>query len=81
MLAIALPDIAEVGALDTAGYLRDVWLQPDVRLGVGADLTVYAFPSGLEPVYGDFPLSFHVYLRLRWGRPHASGPSDAHGAH
>lgn len=78
--AIALPDIAEVGAL-TAGYLRDLWLQPEMRLGIGADLTAYQFPSRLEAVYGDFPLSFHVYFRLRWGQAHVPGPSQGHATH
>jgi hypothetical protein len=78
--AIAVPDLAEIGAL-TVGYLRDFGRRDDRKLGVGADLTAYSFPSDLEGVYGDFPVSFHVFLRLRWGRPHGAGPSGAHAAH
>jgi hypothetical protein len=73
---IRFPEIAEIGAL-TAGYLRDFELAKDLKLGVGADLTIYAFPSELEPAYGDFPVSAHVFLRLRWGRPHGG----AHAGH
>jgi hypothetical protein len=75
--AIALPDVAEIGAL-TVGYLRDFGRRPDLRIGLGADLTAYSFPSDLEDVYGDFPVSFHVFLRLRWGQAHGSGASGAH---
>jgi hypothetical protein len=72
--AIELPEIADIGAL-TVGYLRDLVLSPALRVGVGADLTAYAFPSALEPVYGDSPISWHAFLRVRWGREHG-----AHGA-
>ncbi|MFN2386371.1 MAG: hypothetical protein ABR576_08820 [Thermoanaerobaculia bacterium] len=75
--AIEVPEIAEIGAL-TVGYLHDFARRPDIRLGLGADLTAYSFPSDLERVYGDFPISLHVFLRLRWGRPHGSGVSGGH---
>jgi len=78
-IAIVLPEIAEIGAL-TLGYLRSLNLTEALNLGVegvnvgaGADLTAYSFPSGLERVYGDFPVSFHLFLRLRWGKPHGAG--------
>jgi len=76
-IAIEAPGIAEIGAL-TAGYLRDFDLAKDLKLGVGADLTIYSFASELEPAYGDFPVSAHVFLRLRWGRPHG-GQHTGHG--
>jgi hypothetical protein len=69
--AIDLPEIARIGAL-TVGYLRDFVLARAYRLGAGADVTVYAFPSGLKPVYGDSPLSAHVFLRVRWGEAHGA---------
>lgn len=77
--AVEVPEIAEIGAL-TVGYLRELLLQPALRVGVGADLTAYAFPSGLEPVYGDFPVSWHAFLRIRWGRAHGADHSG-HGGH
>jgi hypothetical protein len=69
--AIDVPDIARVGAL-TVGYLHDFLLARAFRVGAGADLTAYRFPSGLERVYGSAPISYHVFLRARWGHPHRS---------
>ncbi len=60
-----VPRIANVFAA-TAGYLRDFELVSGLRTGLGADVTVYSFPSSLKPVYGDFPVSGHFFLRLRW---------------
>ncbi|HZI67929.1 MAG TPA: hypothetical protein VFF17_15315, partial [Thermoanaerobaculia bacterium] len=74
------PEIARIGAL-TVGYLRDLVVRPALRVGIGADLTAYAFPSGLEPVYGDFPLSWHAFVRVRWGRPHGAHGGSAHSGH
>jgi hypothetical protein len=67
--AIDVPDIARIGAL-TVGYLRDFLLTPALRVGAGADVTAYSLPSGLERVYGSSPISCHVFLRVRWGKPH-----------
>jgi hypothetical protein len=67
--AIEVPEIAEIGAL-TFGYFRDLVIARTLRLGAGGDVTAYSFPSALEPVYGDTPISVHVFLRVRWGEPH-----------
>ena len=67
--AIDVPDIARIGAL-TLGYLHDFVLARALRVGAGADLTAYSFPSGLERVYGSSPVSYHDFLRIRWGKPH-----------
>jgi hypothetical protein len=69
--AVELPEIARVGAL-TLGYLRDLVIGHAFRVGVGGDLTSYRFPEGLKPPYGDSPISAHVFLRVRWGKPHGS---------
>jgi hypothetical protein len=69
----------------TLGYLRDVRLFESVRAGVGADLTFYDVPSGLEPAYGDSPVSLLLFTRVRWGRPHGAAHADharsSHGGH
>ncbi|PYQ04075.1 MAG: hypothetical protein DMF82_11655 [Acidobacteria bacterium] len=68
----------------TVGYLRDLVVLRDVKvldqlhLGLGADLTVYGVPSEVKAVYGDSPVSVHVFLRARWGRPHGSGGHMGH---
>jgi hypothetical protein len=57
----------------TVGYLRDVPLWSLVRTGLGADVTLYGVPRQLQSTYGESPVSFHVFLRLRWDRGHGSG--------
>lgn len=64
--------IAEIGAL-TLGYFRSFGHFDFLRglaTGIGGDLTLYRVPSSLESVYGDSPISFHGFLRWRWGMPH-----------
>jgi len=59
----------------TAGYLRDFDLLEELETGLGADVSVYSFPAGLRPVYDDFPVSGHVFVRLRWNATLAGGHS------
>lgn len=59
--------LADIGAF-TAGYLRDFRLAPFIDTGLGGDVTLYSFPRSLEPAYGSSPVSWHLFLRLRWGR-------------
>jgi hypothetical protein len=59
--------LAGIGAF-TAGYFRDFRLVRGLDTGLGGDVTLYAFPRGLEAAYGSFPVSGHVFARLRWGR-------------
>jgi hypothetical protein len=75
---VALPEVAEITAL-TVGYLREIVSRSAIRVGAGADVTGYLFPSGLENVYGDHPVSWHLFLRVRWGRPHGAHSASAHG--
>lgn len=56
-----------VGAA-TFGGVRDVLASKKLRIGVGADFTLYHVPDGLRPIYGANPASFHVFLRIRPGR-------------
>lgn len=77
--AVEVPEIARIGAL-TVGYLRDLVIRPALRVGIGADLTAYTFPSELEPVYGD-PISWHAFVRVRWGRPHGGSSGSTHAGH
>ena len=37
------------------------------RLGLGADVTVYSKPAVLDATYGNYPVSFQIFLRLRPG--------------
>jgi hypothetical protein len=53
-----------VGAF-TIGGLRTIGRLSGWDLAAGADLTSYRFPTILKPLYGDRPVSVHVFFRLR----------------
>jgi hypothetical protein len=58
--------VYRVGAY-TFGGVRDVVHNHVWQLGVGADVTVYSKPAALDAAYGNFPVSFQVFLRMRPG--------------
>ena len=58
--------VYRVGAY-TFGGVRDVVHNHVWQLGVGADVTVYSKPAALGAAYGNFPVSFQVFLRMRPG--------------
>jgi hypothetical protein len=50
----------------TFGYERDLPVGSlPIRLGLGAQATLYGMPAVLKPIYGDRPASFAFFLRLR----------------
>jgi hypothetical protein len=49
----------------TLGYVHDFTPNRSYETGVGASVTFSAFPSDLKPVYGDSPVSFWLFLRIR----------------
>jgi hypothetical protein len=59
-----IPIPARIRAL-TAGYSRDVMTAHSLSGAVGANVTVYAFPPRLDPIYGSSPHSLYVFLRVR----------------
>jgi hypothetical protein len=61
----------------TFGGVRDVWTTDKVQLGIGSDLTFYSKPSLLDTIYGNHPISWRVFFRLRPGRMDMS----MHGMH
>jgi hypothetical protein len=52
----------------TFGGVRDVVQNEHWQLGLGADVTFYSKPAILDPVYGNNPVSFHVFVRVRSGQ-------------
>ncbi|MFL6277002.1 MAG: hypothetical protein ACJ74G_17590 [Blastocatellia bacterium] len=56
-----------VGAF-TFGGVRDIIVEPKLRVGIGADVAFYHLPDGLKPIYGASPKSFHLFLRIRPGK-------------
>jgi hypothetical protein len=51
----------------TVGYVRNFPGLGSVESGVGGSLTLYDFVSRLNSVYGSRPVSFNVFVRLRYG--------------
>lgn len=49
----------------TVGVVRDVSSARRFSLGIGGDVTFYNVPARLRPFYGDRPVSFHVFARVR----------------
>jgi len=57
-----------VGAY-TFGGVRDLVQNRAYQLGLGADVTVYSKPGVLDAAYGNYPVSFQIFLRVRPGLP------------
>jgi hypothetical protein len=51
----------------TFGGVRDLVQNRAWQLGLGADVTVYSKPAALDTAYGNFPVSFQIFLRMRPG--------------
>jgi len=51
----------------TFGGVRDLVQNSAWQLGLGADVTVYSMPAALQASYGNRPVSFQIFLRLRPG--------------
>ena len=60
----------------TLGYVRDLWTWKAVSAGLGGDVTAYRYTDRLDDVYGDTPVSYHVFFRLRGEWHHAFGAGD-----
>jgi hypothetical protein len=69
-------EIMNVGAF-TLGYTRDLTVQLFGRIGIGTDVTMYYVPRMLQESYGA-PLSFHAFLRYRFGTAPATAEHHHH---
>ena len=63
-LARTVGSTFRIGAY-TFGYTRDIGAFGHVNTGIGANITGYSLPGAIKPYYGDHPLAFNLYLRLR----------------
>ena len=54
----------------TFGGARDIWSNDRLSLAVGSDLTFYSKPATLDLLYGDHPVSWKLFLRIRPTRMH-----------
>jgi hypothetical protein len=49
----------------TFGGARDVWNTKKFSMAIGSDLTLYSKPAVLDRLYGNNPVSWRLFLRLR----------------
>jgi hypothetical protein len=61
----------------TFGGVRDVWNRDKLSLGIGSDVTFYSTPAVLDRIYGNNPVSWRLFLRLR---PRKMDVSSMHGS-
>jgi hypothetical protein len=61
----------------TFGGVRDLWTTDKVQFGIGSDLTFYSKPAILEAIYGNNPVSWKLFFRIRPGKMDMS----MHGMH
>lgn len=62
----AVHPVYRIGAY-TFGGVRDLVQNHAWQLGLGGDVTVYSKPAVLDAAYGNYPVSFQIFLRLRPG--------------
>jgi hypothetical protein len=51
----------------TFGGVRDFIHNQHWQIGMGGDMTFYSKPAVLDAAYGNHPVSFHVFVRVRPG--------------
>ena len=61
----------------TFGGARDIWNNDRLSLAVGSDLTFYSKPATLDLLYGNHPVSWKLFLRIRPTKMHVR----SHGSH
>ena len=61
----------------TFGGVRDLWTTDKVQFGIGSDLTFYSTPSMIDRIYGNNPVSWKLFFRIRPGKMDMS----MHGMH
>jgi hypothetical protein len=66
-----------IGAL-TFGGARDVVANEKLSLAVGSDLTFYSKPTLLDKLYGNNPVSWKLFLRLRPGKMNMKSMQHTH---
>ena len=61
----------------TFGGVRDLWTNDQLSMGVGSDITFYSKPALLDRIYGNNPVGWRLFVRIRPGKMDMS----AHGMH
>ena len=52
----------------TFGGAHDFYATEKLRVAIGTDVTFYSKPATLDPIYGDNPVSYRLFLRFRPGK-------------
>src|SRR5262245_1244032 len=52
----------------TFGGVRDLWNTDKISFGVGSDVTFYSKPAILDSIYGNNPVSWKLFFRIRPGK-------------
>jgi hypothetical protein len=52
----------------TLGGSREIWNTQRASLAIGGDFTFYSKPTTLDPIYGDNPVSWKLFFRVRPGK-------------
>ena len=64
----AFQPVYRIGAY-TFGGERELIQNRTWQLGLGADMTFYSKPSVLNASYGNYPVSFQIFVHMRPGKP------------
>ncbi|HEX5890996.1 MAG TPA: hypothetical protein VFY61_19955 [Pyrinomonadaceae bacterium] len=70
--------IFRIGAY-TFGGLRDIWKTDKISFGVGSDITFYSKPAILDQIYGNNPIGWKLFFRIRPGQMDMSSMHSSHG--
>ena len=62
----------------TFGGLRDIWKTENISFGVGSDITFYSKPAILDQLYGNNPVGWKLFFRIRPGQMDMSSMHKMH---
>jgi hypothetical protein len=65
----------------TFGDARDLWNTDKLSFAVGSDVTFYSKPAILDTIYGNNPVSWKLFFRIRPGKMDMSNMQGTHDAH
>ena len=63
----------------TFGGARDLWNTDKISFAIGSDLTFYSKPSILDQIYGNSPVSWKLFFRIRPGKMDMNTMHGMHG--
>jgi hypothetical protein len=63
----------------TFGGARDIFNSEKLSMAIGSDLTFYSKPAVLDPLYGNNPVAWKLFFRLRPGKMEMGNMHAPHG--